>query len=112
MSPDGRSTPRLQSLLFESVVPEPVAWLFLAGGVPVVIWGLLAGTTLPAGGASQLVVVCTGSGLAVWGLSELLPRRYRRGVALLRLVVLVGGVVAAAALLLVVVFWWGLQQPP
>ena len=106
-----RITFRLQSLLFEGVVPKPIAWLFAVGGTPVALWGLLRGLSLPAGGASQLAVVFFGSVLSAWGVSELLPRRYQRSIALLRLYAIVGSGVAVFALLLLVVFWWGMQQP-
>lgn len=102
---------RLQSFLFENVVSKPIAWLFVAGGTLVVFWGFLEGQSLPAGGASQLALVFSGSALGVWGISELLPRRYRRSIALLRLYAIAGSGVAVFALLMVVVFWWGMQQP-
>ncbi|MFD1642938.1 hypothetical protein [Halohasta litorea] len=102
---------RLLSLLFDDVIPEAIAWLFVVGGMPTVLWGLLRGTSLPAGGASQLVLVFFGSVLSVWGVSELLPRRYRRSIALLRIYAILGSGVAVFALLMLLVFWWGLQQP-
>jgi len=107
-----RLASRFRSLFCEDVVPKPTAWLFVAGGIPVVFWEFFTGPPILAGGASQLARIFLGSALAVWGVSELLPSRYQRSIALLRLYAIVGCGIAVFALYFLFVFWWGMQQPP
>jgi len=100
---------RLKTCLYGSVLSKRTTLMLLLIGGIISLHSLFNIESIQSSGAQHYLLVFSGISALLWSVSELLPQRYRKAIAAIRIGVFACLVTVIGSLIGLFVFWWGMN---